>query len=67
MATGKSKNVTNTQDVVPKKFKKEQIIASDRYADKKDLVNALLDDGKTYTLDMVDEQIDKFLKGKVKN
>ena len=67
MAAAKSKSTTKSQDAVQKEFKKEQIIASDRYTDKQDLVNALLDDGKTYTFDMVDEQINKFLKGKVKN
>lgn len=46
-------------------FSKEQIAASDRYADKRDLVTALLDDGKKYTYATVDKVIKDFLKGKV--
>lgn len=47
-------------------FSKEQILSSKRYRDKKDLVNVLLKNEKSYSLDQVDDLIDKFMKGKVK-
>jgi hypothetical protein len=46
-------------------FTKQQLIASKKYAEKKDLLNALLVDGKSYSLIEVEETIDGFLKGKV--
>ena len=45
---------------------KEQIAASQRYADRKDLVNAVLADGKKYTFQDVEKTIENYLKGKVK-
>lgn len=47
-------------------FSKEQILASDRYANRRDLVDALLDTDKSYTLETVDNLIDKYMKGQVK-
>ena len=46
-------------------YTKEQLLASVKYANRRDLISALLDDGETYTLDKVDALIDKFMKGKV--
>ena len=46
-------------------FTKAQLMASKRYQNKVDLVDALIADGKVYTLDEVDKIIDSFLKGKV--
>lgn len=46
-------------------FSKEQILASDRYANRRDLVDALLED-KSYTLETVDNLIEKYMKGQVK-
>lgn len=48
------------------RFSKEQIFASDRFANRRDLVDALLDENKSYTLNTVDEIIQKYLKGQVK-
>ena len=47
-------------------FSKTQILASAKYRVRRDLVDALLDDGKKYTIKEVDELINKFMKGKVK-
>lgn len=47
-------------------FSKEQILASDRYANRRDLVDALLDTDKSYTLETVDNLIEKYMKGQVK-
>jgi hypothetical protein len=47
-------------------FTKEQIVSAKRYMHKKDVVNVVLKDGQSYTLEKVDELIDNFMKGKVK-
>lgn len=58
MATEKkSKDVT---------FSKEQILSSANYRDRRDLLNVLLKDDKEYSLKEVDQQIDSFMKRKVK-
>lgn len=47
-------------------FSKEQILASDRYANRRDLVDALLDEDKSYTMKTVDNLVEKYMKGQVK-
>ena len=58
MAESKTKTNVNV-------FTKDQLMASKKYQHNVDLVDALLVDGKSYTLDEVDKIIDNFLKGKV--
>lgn len=48
------------------KFSKEQILASARFANRRDLVDALLDEDKSYTLKTVDNLVEKYMKGQVK-
>ena len=48
------------------KFSKEQILVSARFANRRDLVNALLDEKKSYTVKNVDSLIEKYMKGQVK-
>lgn len=43
----------------------EQLVGSKRYANRRDLIRALLDSGKTYTLHEVEELIENYMKGKV--
>ena len=59
--TGGAKTAQNEQ-----KFSKEQILASARYANRRDLVDALLDKDKSYTFETVDNMIEKYKKGRVK-
>lgn len=47
-------------------YTKEQLAASKRYANRRDLISALLEDGGVYTLDEVDTLIDTVMKGKVR-
>lgn len=47
-------------------FTREQLAASKRYANRRDLIRALLEPGKAYTLAEVDGMIEKFRKGKVR-
>ena len=65
------KKKTNSAEVqssvtVEQKLNKAQILASAQYANRRDLVDALLDENKEYTKAQVDELINKFMKGKVK-
>lgn len=46
-------------------FSKQQLVESRKYANRRDLLKALLTDGKTYTIAEVDAAIEKFMKGKV--
>ncbi len=48
------------------KYKKQELLKAERYRERKDLVGALLKDGREYSLEEVDAVIDKFVKGKVK-
>ena len=62
MATAKTLKTGPTEAVSTK----EQLAASKRYAKRRDLIMALLEPGKTYTLNEADRLIDGFMKGKVK-
>ena len=56
-----AKASTAAKAAVPK-HSKEQLLRSNRYANRRDLIGALLEDDKQYTL----AAIDNFMKGKVK-
>jgi len=60
MATKKKE--TKQQEAL---FTKEQVLASKRYADRRDALGVVLADGKEYTLKEVDALLEKFMKGKV--
>lgn len=47
-------------------FNKEQILTSNKYADKKDVCNTVIPDDFHGTLNEVDVLIENFMKGKVK-
>lgn len=46
-------------------FSKQQVAESGRYKNCRDLVLALLEDGKAYSLQEVDAALEKYRKGKV--
>lgn len=48
------------------KFSKEQILASGRFREKRDLIDALLDGSKQYTIRNAEEILENYLKGKVR-
>lgn len=48
------------------KYGKEELLKADRYRQKADLIEALLEPDTGYTIKEVDAVIEKFLKGKVK-
>lgn len=47
-------------------FSKEQIKNSKKFANRKDLIEVLLEEGRQYSISEVEEMIEKFMKGKVK-
>lgn len=47
------------------KFAKEQILAARRFTGNRDLLGALLENGKSYTIAEVIKRIEAFRKGKV--
>jgi hypothetical protein len=47
-------------------FTKEQILASKKYSNRRDVLGAILSDGKEYTHEQVNSLLEKFMKGKVK-
>lgn len=53
------KNETNTS------FTKEQLYSSKKYEMQKDIIGVMLDEGKEYTFDEVDNLIKEFLKKEV--
>lgn len=65
MTTQKKTEGANDVQSVQTEFDKQQILTSKRYRNKRDLVDALLDDNEKYTLETVDKLLDKFMKGKV--
>lgn len=46
-------------------YTKEQILKSKKYKNRADLLKAILKDSKQYTLDQVNNEIEKFMKRKV--
>lgn len=56
---------TATVENAALQYTKESIIGSEKYKNRADILNVLLEDDKTYNLDTVDKMIDKFMKGKV--
>ena len=47
-------------------FQKSQLVRADSFAYHRDILEAVLDDGKTYTVKEAEAAIEKYLKGKVK-
>lgn len=56
---------SNVSAVETPHFTKAQFMSANKYAGRKDLVGALLDEKTEYTTEQVDELIEKYLKGKV--
>lgn len=62
------KTKTTTKKAAEKsvvKYTKEMLISSKRFEDKKDILNAILLENESYSIDEVNEKIKKFMKGKV--
>lgn len=55
-----------SKEIATFKFSKQQLISSKKYTFQRDVLNALLKDGQVYTFSEVDQQLNDFMKGKVK-
>ncbi|MCI9602528.1 MAG: hypothetical protein HFI17_18945 [Lachnospiraceae bacterium] len=65
--TGKKKvSEAETVEKTEHRFSKEQLLASERFRNRRDLTEALLDAGKSYTVKAAEEKIQNYMKGKVK-
>ena len=62
---GVEKMVKKQVEKAENKFTKEQLAASGRFRDRRDIVEALLKTGELYTVKAVEEKIEKFMKGQV--
>lgn len=47
-------------------FSKEQLLAANHFRDRRDILQALLDENETYTIKAVEANINHYMKGKVK-
>lgn len=64
-AKNKAEVVENeVSEVKVLKFSKKQFVDSKRFSKRKDLVNALLKEGETYSIEEVEKIINDFLYGK---
>ncbi len=59
---GESAKAENSE----KLFEKEQLLSSERFRNKRDLLNALLRENKLYAVSQAEEMIEIYMKGKVK-
>lgn len=62
----KKKQVEEVSEVKVLKFTKEKFVNSKRFAVRRDIVNALLDEDKTYSIEEVENIINDFLRGNKK-
>lgn len=66
MAAKKKAATATEPEKVESLFSKEQLLAAKRFQDRKDIVNAILSPDKKYTVNAVEEMIEKYMKGQVK-
>ncbi len=67
MAVKKTNKTTASElEKVESLFSKEQLLAAKRFQERKDIVNALLSPDKQYTVETVEQMIEKYMKGQVK-
>lgn len=60
-----AKATTAAKAAASETFQKESILASAKYANRRDALSVLLEDNKDYTLEEVDTILENFMKGKV--
>jgi hypothetical protein len=66
MAVKKSKPAAGEPGKIESSFSKEQLLAAERFQGRKDIVNTLLSPNKQYTVETVEQMIEKYMKGQVK-
>lgn len=63
MSAEKTKTVEKKEELA---FTKEAILNSNKYANRRDVLGAILKDGESYTTEQVETLLAKFMRGKVK-
>lgn len=66
MKTDKGTKTDKRTRIDEERFTKDQILSSARYAGKRDIIRAVLEENKQYDLSEVDQIIENYMKGKVK-
>lgn len=69
MAVDSKKTQSSINEEQKKKavsYTKKQILSAEKYRNRRDLVDALLVEGESYTMAAVDKKITDFMKGKVR-
>ena len=66
MAVKKTNAAASEPSKIESLFSKEQLLAAERFQDRKDIVNTLLSPDKQYTVEAVEQEILKYMKGQVK-
>ena len=61
-----TKKKTSASAEMEPKFTKEALVNSKRFRNERDIVSALLEDGKEYAISEVEDMIMNYMKGKVK-
>ena len=61
-----NKPAASEPEKIENNFSKEQLLAAERFQERKDIVNALLSPDKQYTVETVEQMIEKYMKGQVK-
>lgn len=61
-----NKPAASEPEKIEKLFSKEQLLAAERFQERKDIINALLSPDKQYTVEAVEQMIEKYMKGQVK-
>ena len=56
----------NTPAKIERSFSKAQLMSSERFRDRRDIVNALLEEEVKYAAGAVEQMIENYMKGKVK-
>lgn len=61
-----NKPAASEPEKIEKLFSKEQLLAAERFQERKDIVNALLSSDRQYTVEAVEHMIENYMKGQVK-
>lgn len=65
MANVAEKPKTTEKSKAESKFSKEQLLTAVKFANRRDLLEALLKDGESYSIAEVEKKIGDYMKGKV--
>lgn len=60
-----NKESKENKEVAVSTYSKEQIIESKKFKSRVDVLRVILDENKTYTIADVENELNKFMKGKV--